>query len=330
MMSQAVPPSSPVQNVPAGAALIVAAFLLVAIMSALGKGAGVSTSAIVFFQNFISLLLFLPWALHDGVAGLKTQHPLLQGVRGLGGMLSQALMFIAILKMPLMNTVLLSNSAPLFIPIIAWIWLKEKITVSIAVSLGIGFIGVLLILKPGPSLLRNPAALVATAAAICSAVALVTVNRLSSTEPTYRILFYYFLIASLLTAPFLPLGWRSPTGRQWLFLAGIGGCQAAAQLLIIFAYHYAKPGRIAPFNYSVVVISGLIGWIVWHNRPDALALVGVLLVSAGGIFTTLKGGPNTRGHFGWIGHWNAHLLHVKHWEKRWLSKQSPATTSNAS
>jgi drug/metabolite transporter (DMT)-like permease len=81
---------------------------------------------------------------------------------------------------------------------------------------------VLLILKPGPGLLRNPAALVATAAAVCSAVALVTVNRLSSTEPTYRILFYYFLIASLLTAPFLPFGWRSPTGRQWLFLAGIG------------------------------------------------------------------------------------------------------------
>jgi hypothetical protein len=84
-----------------------------------------------------------------------------------------------------------------------------------------------------------------------------------------------------------------------------------AQLLIIFAYRYAKPGRIAPFNYSVVVFSGLIGWIVWHNRPDALALVGVLLVSAGGIFTTLKGGPNTRGHFGWIGHWNADLLHAQ-------------------
>ena len=330
MMSQAAPPSSPTQNVPVGAGLIVAAFLLVAIMSALGKGAGVSTSAIVFFQNFISLLLFLPWALHDGVAGLKTQHLLLQGVRGLGGVLSQALMFIAILKMPLMNTVLLSNSAPLFIPIVAWIWLKEKITSATAISLAIGFIGILLILKPGPSLLRNPAALVATAAAVCSAIALVTVNRLSSTEPTYRILFYYFFTASLLTAPFLPYGWHFPSERQWLFLVGIGLCQATSQLLIILAYRYATAGRIAPFNYSVVVFSGLIGWIVWHNRPDALALVGVLLVSAGGIFTTLKGGPNTRGHFGWIGHWNADLLQRKHWERLWLSVQSPATTSGAS
>jgi drug/metabolite transporter (DMT)-like permease len=318
------------QNVPAGAGFIVAAFLLVAIMSALGKGAAVSTSAIVFFQNSISLLLFLPWALHHGVGALKTQHLGLHAVRGLGGVLSQALMFIAILKMPLMNTVLLSNSAPLFIPLIAWVWLREKITPSIAISLVVGFVGVLLILKPGPDLLRNPAALVATAAAVCSAIALVTVNRLSSTEPTYRILFYYFLIASLFTAPFLPFGWRSPGGRQWFFLAGIGTCQAASQLLIILAYHYARPGRIAPFNYSVVIFSGVIGWIVWHNRPDALALVGVLLVSAGGIFTTLKGGPNSRGHFGWIGHWNAEFLRVKHWKNTWLSKQSPATTSAAS
>jgi drug/metabolite transporter (DMT)-like permease len=95
-------------------------------------------------------------------------------------------------------------------------------------------------------------------------------------------------------------------------------CQAGAQLLIIFAYQYAKPGHIAPFNYSVVVFSGLIGWIVWHDRPDALALVGVLLVTAGGILTTLNAGPNTHGHFGWIGHWNVEFLRLKKLEKGWL------------
>jgi drug/metabolite transporter (DMT)-like permease len=329
-MPQAAAPLPPADNVPLGAALIVLAFLFVALMSAFGKAAAVSTSAIVFFQNFISLLIFLPWILHHGIRELKTKHLALHGVRGLGGVLSQALMFIAILKMPLMNTVLLSNSAPLFIPLIAWIWMREKIAASTAISLAVGFVGVLLILKPGMSLLRNPAALLATAAAACSAIALVTVNRLSSTDPTDRILFYYFLIASVLTAPFLPFGWHWPSDGQWLFLLGIGLCQAASQLFIIFAYRYAKPGRIAPFNYSVVVFSGLIGWIVWHDRPDALALAGVLLVTAGGIFTTLKGGPNTRGHFGWIGHWNADFLQRKHWEHLCLSPQSPATTSNAS
>jgi drug/metabolite transporter (DMT)-like permease len=194
----------------------------------------------------------------------------------------------------------------------------------------IGFVGVVLILKPGPELLRNPAALIATTAAICSAIALVTVNRLSTTEPTDRILFYYFLTATLFTAPFLPFGWRQPTPLQWGYLAGIGLCQAGSQLLIILAYRYARPGRIAPFNYSVVIFSGLIGWIFWKNRPDALAIVGVLCVCAGGMLTTIKAGPNQHGHFGWIGHWNAQFLHRKYWERLWPSPPSPAMPSAAS
>ena len=251
-MSESAATSLHPENVPLGATLIVLAFLLVAIMSALGKAAGTSTSLIVFAQNLISLLLFLPWALHQGIGELKTKHLLLHGVRGVAGVLSQASMFIAILKMPLMNTVLLSNSAPLIIPLVAWVWLREKIVASTLISLAIGFVGVLLILKPGPDLLSNSAALIETAAAVCSAIALVTVNRLSTTEPTYRILFYYFLIASVLTAPFLPLDRHVPDGKQWLILLGIGVCQAGSQLLIILAYRFAKPGRIAPFNQFAV------------------------------------------------------------------------------
>jgi drug/metabolite transporter (DMT)-like permease len=83
-------------------------------------------------------------------------------------------------------------------------------------------------------------------------------------------------------------------------------------LLIILAYRHATAGRIAPFNYSVVIFSGLIGWVVFHNRPDALALLGVLFVSAGGILTTMKAGPTTHGHFGWIGHWNVQFFRRKH------------------
>ncbi len=324
------PPSPPPENVPMGAGMIVLAFLVVAIMTALGKGTVVSTSTIVFSQCFVSLLIFLPWVFRHGVGEIKTQHLRLHGLRGVAGLMSQALMFVAIVKMPLMNAVLLSNSAPLFIPIVAWIWLREKISASIAISLAVGFLGILLILKPGADLVKNPSALLATASAICSALSLVTANRLSATEPMDRSLFYYFLVGSLLTAPFLPFGWHSPTGAQWLSLLGMGVCQATCQVLIIVAYRYASPGRIAPFNYSVVIFSGLIGWIVWHNRPDALALLGVLLVSLGGIFTTVNGGPNTRGHFGWIGHWSAKFLHQQRWERLWQFQPSPVTTSGAS
>jgi drug/metabolite transporter (DMT)-like permease len=128
-------------------------------------------------------------------------------------------------------------------------------------------------------------------------------------------LFYYFALAALCTAPFVPLVWKTPTKDEWIALTLIGVLQAASQFLIINAYRYAKPGQIAPFNYSVVVFSGLLGWIIWGTKPDAMSIAGVVLVCAGGVFTTLKASPNSHGHFGWIGHWNALHLHRKQREK---------------
>ncbi len=304
-----------VENATLGGFLIVVAFLCVAIMSALGKAAErVPTGTIVFFQNFVSLLLFLPWVFRRGVAGVKTTRTWLHILRAVAGLLSQVLMFVAVKKMPLMDAVLLSNSAPLFIPLITWAWLREKISGVVWASLLVGFVGVILILKPNAALVSNPSALIATCAAVFSAFALVTVNRLSTTETTERILFYYFLISSLAAAPFATSQWHSPTGREWMYLTGIGVFMAAGQLLIILAYRQASAGRIAPFNYSVVVFSGLIGWLVWKNMPDMLSLLGVILVTIGGVLSTKFGSPTSRGHFGWIGHWNLRFHRAKNQE----------------
>lgn len=298
------------ENAALGGFLIVIAFLCVAVMSALGKAIPeISTGIIVFFQNFISLLLFLPWVLRHGTASTKTSRLGLHIARAVTGLLSQVLMFVAVKRMPLMNAVLLSNSAPLFIPLITWAWLKKRIGGIVWASLILGFVGVVLILRPNATLLASPWALIATSAAVFSAFALVAVNLLSTTETTERILFYYFLISSLASAPFAAAEWRSPDVREWLCLAGIGIFMAISQLLIILAYRQASAARIAPFNYSVVVFSGLIGWMFWNNRPGILSGCGVILVTLGGIASTKFGGPESRGHFGWIGRWN-HRFHT--------------------
>ncbi len=288
-----------------GALYITLAFFFVAVMSAFGKAAtGVSVGVLVLFQNGIALLIFAPWALRGGVASVKTKHPWLHVVRALAGLLSQALMFVAVKKIPLVNAVLLSNSAPLFIPLVTWLWLKEKIGTVVWLSLLVGFVGVIIVLRPSASLLSNPAALLATSAALFSAFALVSVNQLSQTDPTKRILFYYFLISTIATAPFAIATWKAPTAGEWGLLAGIGVSMAASQLLIILAYQHATAARIAPFNYTVVIFSGAIGWVVWRNALTPLSLVGILLITVGGIISTKYGGSNSRGHAGWIGRGN--------------------------
>jgi drug/metabolite transporter (DMT)-like permease len=292
-------------NALAGTLLIVTAFFCVAVMSAFGKAAtGVPSAVLVFFQSAISLGLMLPWVLADGVQGLKTTRLPLHIVRALAGLLSQALFFIAVKQMSLVDAVLLVNAAPLFIPLVVLVWLRAPIAPMVWAALLVGFAGVLLILQPSPALLANPAALLATAAALFSAIALVSVNRLSSTERPDVILAWYFLISTLVATPFALFGWVTPAGSDWWFLIGVGVFMALAQLFIILAYQYATAQQIAPFNYSVVVFSGLIGWLVWHHVPDLLALFGIVLVCAGGILSIMFAGRHGHGHALGHGHWH--------------------------
>jgi drug/metabolite transporter (DMT)-like permease len=287
-----------------GSLLIVVAFLWVAVMSAFGKAAAsVPTAVVVLFQNGISLLLLLPWVLRHGIGELQTTRLPLHVVRAISGLLSQALFFLAVKKMALVDAVLLVNAAPLFIPFVALVWMKVRITPIVAAGLVIGFVGVLLILRPSSALVTNPAALLAIGAALCSAIALVSVNRLSSTDKPDTILFYYFLISTIAASPFAIYGWQTPAGTEWRYLAGIGVFMALAQLFIILAYQRATADRLAPFNYSVVVFSGLIGWLVWGNVPGLLAVTGIVLVCAGGTISIVFGGRSGKGCPIGHGHW---------------------------
>jgi drug/metabolite transporter (DMT)-like permease len=280
-----------------GILLIVAAFFCVAVMSAFGKAAsGVSTATISFFQSFISLLLFLPWTLRHGLADLRTNQLPLHIARALSGLLSQVLYFWAVREMSLIDAVLLVNAAPLFIPIVALVWNRTPITMAVGLSLLVGFVGVVLIIKPGEELLTNPSALIALSAALFSAIALVSVNKLSGQNQPDTILFYYFFIASVATLPFAIAGWSEPTKVEWGYLVGVGVFMALAQLLIILAYQHATASQIAPFNYSVVIFSGLIGWIVWQEPLGWISGVGIVLVCAGGILSILLAQDARRSH----------------------------------
>jgi drug/metabolite transporter (DMT)-like permease len=293
----------PSKNLALGILLIVAAFFCVAVMSAFGKAAAaLPTSDISFFQSFISLVVFLPWVLRGGTSQMRTGRLPVHVLRALAGLLSQVLYFWSVKQMSLVDAVLLVNAAPLFIPVIALVWQGTRIAPAVLTSLAVGFVGVVLIIKPGPGLLANPSSLIALSAALFSAIALVTVNTLSRTDRPDTILFYYFLIASVATAPFAALEWQTPSLEEWGLLIGVGVFMALAQLLIILAYQHATASQIAPFNYSVVIFSGLIGWIVWRNALDAMAVLGILLVSACGILSIVLARPRHSGHGFWLTH----------------------------
>ena len=129
-----------------------------------------------------------------------------------------------------------------------------------------------LIIKPGPQMFQNLASLSALTAGFCSALALVATNKLTETEPPTRILIYNFGLSTVLLTPLCIWAWKPLTAKQWLLLLGVGFSYALTQYLIIQAYRYASATELSPFNYTVVIFSGLSGWLFFGDVPDILRL----------------------------------------------------------
>ena len=285
--------------------LITLGFFCSATMSAFSKAAtGVPPLLILFLQYGISFLVFVPSAAKLGRERLKTEHLGLQIFRSATGACCQLLFFMAVRSIPLLDSVLLSNSAPLFIPLVIYVWFRKAVGAVVWVSLLIGLAGIVLIIKPGANMFDNPASLIALLSGVLSAIALVSTNKLAETEPPVRILFYNFGVATLLLIPFAIWQWKPLNARQWLLLLGVGTFYALTQYFIILAYRYASAAELSPFNYTVVVFSGILGWLVFGSVPDALAVVGTLLICAGGILSIRAGHSEGRGHVAGYGHWH--------------------------
>jgi drug/metabolite transporter (DMT)-like permease len=192
--------------------------------------------------------------------------------------------FYAIAHLRLADAVLLNQCLPLFLPLVERVWLGEPIPRRLGWVLALGFLGVLLILKPGSDVF-SPAALVGLASAILAAVAQVGVRRLTRTEPATRIVFYFGLISTLFSAPPAAAAWITPPADMALVLLAMGVLATAGQLALTRAYAHAPAAQVGPFLYTGPVFAGMLDWWFWRTLPDRLFLAGALLVVASAVAT---------------------------------------------
>jgi len=265
---------------------MVAAALLFAAMGAGVKAASreLPNTMVVFFRNAVGLLTLLPWLLRGGLANLRTRHFSEHVVRGVAGLLAMISFFYAIARLRLADAMLLNQSVPLFLPFVEGVWLKEKVPGRIFRPLAVGFLGLVLILKPGTGLFE-PAALVGALSALFAAVAQVGIRRLTRTEPTTRIVFYFAVIASALSGLALPFTWVAPSPRLWAVLLVMGTLATFGQLCLTRAYGHAPAAQVGPFIYAGPVFASLVDWMLWGTLPDGVWLVGALLVAGAAVLT---------------------------------------------
>lgn len=188
-------------DLPRGAVLMLAACLAFAAAGALVKqvSSTLPNEMVVFFRSLSGLLVLAPWFISQGPRYFATRHLGSHFLRAFTGLIAMYCYFYAIAHMPLAEAVLLNYTAPLFIPLIALFWLAEVFNPRLWWPILIGFAGIGLILKPGSSLLE-PLAVIGLAAGVFSALSMVGIRRLTTTEPATRVVFYFGLFTTLASA----------------------------------------------------------------------------------------------------------------------------------
>ncbi len=271
-------------NLAYGALLVSCAALMFASMGVLIRFASqdLPNEAVVFFRNLFGLLVLLPLVWRQGVShSLKTAYPLLHLLRSLSGLAAMYCFFYALANMPLASAVLLNFTAPLFIPFIALLWLKEPVGARVAAAILVGFTGVLFVLKPGSGL-YSQVALIGLASGAFAAVAMVSLRRLSRTEPPFRVVVLYGITCTTVSAIPLLWSWQTPDVQVLVQLAGAGTFATAGQYLLSKGYAYAPAAQIGPFTYIAVVFASGYGWFFWQEIPDGLSVTGTLLIIIAG------------------------------------------------
>jgi len=213
---------------------------------------------------------------------LKVNRPWLLAVRSGINILSWVLFFTSLKYLQLATAVALFFSFPLFLAIISVPMLGESVGIRRILAIVVGFVGVLLITNPAAGL--SMPALMMLGAALGWAIVASLTRILGEKENTTTLLFYTLLgFAILLAIPQFWL-WRSIGLDACLLIVGVAFFGVIAQFAVTKAYAIASPSLIAPFEYTALIWSAIIGYLVWSDIPDVYAIIGAFLIIASGIY----------------------------------------------
>ncbi len=245
----------------AGGLLVLTSALLFSVVGALVKTASVDlpSEVVVFFRNAVAMAFLLPWLMfRRHHLSLKTSCPHLHLLRAAAGLGAMYCFFIALKLLRLADAMLLCYTLPIFIPIIERLWLKEPVSRQTQIAVTVGFIGIALVLKPGSGLFQV-AGLVGLASGLLAALAIVGIRRMTATEPVVRVVFYFTVFGTLVSAIPLAWAWQDPQGRMLWVLCVMGVLAIMAQMCLTKGYSLAPAGQVGPFNYGNVVFAAVIG-----------------------------------------------------------------------
>lgn len=277
--------------------MLVAAALF-ALMSVLVKhaSANFSSAELVFYRSVFGLLAIGGViAVQNGslLTPLATPHLKAHFWRGLSGFVALVLFFYAIARLPLATAVTLNYTAPLFLAALSAWWLRERHGRGLLGAVALGFIGIVLLLRPQVQDQAWLPALAGLVSGMLAAVAYVNVKQLGRLgEPEWRVVFYFTLLATLGGGVWMALaGFHRPQAADWPWLIGIGVTATLAQLALTRAYHRGHTLIVGALAYTTVGFSAVYGVILFGEQLPLPAWMGMAVVALAGMLAVRASAP---------------------------------------
>lgn len=234
----------------------------------------------VFFRNFISLILAFIMIRKNklNLWGEKEnrKHLFLRSIFGFAGVV---LFFYATTYMLAADAAMINKLSPIFVTILAFLFLKEKIYKVNILSLIISFVGAWLVIKPEFSLTIIPMA-AGLISAIVSAAAYIFITLIGDKESIYTIVFSFSLFSVLCSIPPIILNFVMPNLNELMLLLLLGALAALGQIALTYAYKESPASEISIYDYSNIIFSSILGYIFLREIPDLLSIIGGTLIIA--------------------------------------------------
>lgn len=275
--------------------------LLFAAMSALVRQLGdvAPVGQMVFFRSAFAILpVVVIYALRgELMTAVRTNRPLGQLGRGSLSVAGMFTNFSALTRLPLADATAISFASPLITVALAALILKEKIRVYRWTAVLVGFSGVIVMLIPHLDVTHYAAIGTATAtvgaalaliSAFCNAGTVIQTRRLTQSETTSSIVFYFSLICAIAGAATLPFAWHTPTAPELVKLIMLGLLGGLAHIFLTESYRHASASVIAPFDYSSMLWALLLGWWLFGELPAPLVYVGATIVAGAGLYVIYR------------------------------------------
>ena len=249
---------------------------------------GLNAPELVFYRSLFSLPVVLFWVLkRESLASLKPNRPLAHVWRSCLGLLSMGLTFQALILLPLADATAINFTAPIFATILSFLILREDVGLHRWGAVVLGFIGVLIVARPGGSSLPILGIAIALVGAVGQAGVTTTLRHLQRSENIAAIVFW-FAIAGIVVGGLLMPFFGRLHGLAALALVVAGGLAGGVGQLLMTSSLRAPVSVVSPFDYLQIVAATIYGWLLFSNVPSLHTILGAALIAGSGIYTALR------------------------------------------